>query len=166
MRFIAVTAVTVALISLAGCGNSELEELSIRVSDLENAYQSIRTELDQPAPTAVPAAAPTLEPAPAPAATATPILEPTVTPTPRPTLTPTPGTAAAPATATATATATVNADEGLNTRAEPSTDAAVLEVLLPESEVELTGESQVIDDIEWVELSRGGWVQSQFLIFP
>ena len=69
MRFIAVTAVTVALISLAGCGNSELEELSTRVSDLENAYQSIRTELDQPAPTAAPAEAPTLEPAPAPAAT-------------------------------------------------------------------------------------------------
>lgn len=155
MRFIAVTAVAVALISLAGCGNSELEELGARVSDLENAYQSIRTELDQPAPVA----APTLEPAPAPAATATPIPEPTETPTPRPTLTPTPGTAAAPA------TATINADEGLNTRAEPSTDAAVLEVLLHESEVELTGEAQVIDDIEWVELSRGGWVQSQFLIF-
>ncbi len=160
MRFIAVTAVAVALISLAGCGNSELEELSARVSDMENAYQSIRTELDQPAPTAAPAAEPTLEPAPAPAATATPIPEPTETPTPRPTLMPTPETAAAPG------TATVNADEGLNTRAEPSTDAAVLEVLLPESEVELTGESQVIDDIEWVELSGGGWVQSQFLIFP
>ena len=160
MRFIAVTAVAVALISLAGCGNSELEELSTRVSDMENAYQSIRTELDQPAPTAAAAAEPTLEPAPAPAATATPIPEPTETPTPRPTLMPTPETAAAPG------TATVNADEGLNTRAEPSTDAAVLEVLLPESEVELTGESQVIDDIEWVELSGGGWVQSQFLIFP
>lgn len=160
MRFIAVTAVAVALISLAGCGNSELEELSSRVSSLENAYQSIRTELDQPAPTAAPAAAPTLEPAPAPAATTTPVPEPTETPTPRPTLTPTPGTAAAPA------TATINADDGLNARAEPSIESAVLEVLAFESEVELTGETQVIDDIEWVELSRGGWVQSQFLIFP
>ena len=160
MRFIAITAVAVALFSLAGCGNSELEELGARVSDLENAYQSIRTELDQPAPTAAPAAAPTLEPAPAPAATATANPEPTETPTPRPTLMPTPETAAVPA------TATVNADDGLNTRAEPSTESAVLEVLAFESEVELTGESQVIDDIEWVELSRGGWVQSQFLIFP
>ena len=164
MRFIAITAAAVALFSLAGCGNSELEELGARVSDLENAYQSIRTELDQPAPTAAPAAAPTLEPAPAPApapaATATANPEPTETPTPRPTLMPTPETAAVPA------TATVNADDGLNTRAEPSTESAVLEVLAFESEVELTGESQVIDDIEWVELSRGGWVQSQFLIFP
>ena len=62
--------------------------------------------------------------------------------------------------------ATVNADDGLNTRAEPTTDAAVLEVLSHESEVELTGESRIIDDIEWVELSRGGWVQSQFLVLP
>jgi hypothetical protein len=164
LRFIAVAAIAVALFSLAGCGNSELEELSARVSNLENAYQSSRTEIDQSAPmaapTAVPAAAPTLEPAPALAATVTPIPEPTETPTPRPTLTPTPGTAAAPA------TATINADEGLNARTEPSIESAVLEVIAPESEVELTGESQVIDDIEWVELSRGGWVQSQFLIFP
>ena len=156
-----VAAVAVGLISFAGCGESEIQELSARVSDLENAYQAIRTELDQPAPTPIIAPAPTLVPAPAPAATITPDPEPTMTPTPRPTLTPTPG--AVDATPT---TVTVNADEGLNTRAEPSVESAVLEVLVHESEVELTGQTQVIDDIEWVELTRGGWVQSQFLIFP
>ena len=61
---------------------------------------------------------------------------------------------------------TVNADDGLNLRAEPSIESDVLEVLLHQSAVNLTGESQVIDDIEWVEIATGGWVQSQFLLFP
>ncbi len=161
MRIMAVAAVAVALISFAGCGDSELQELSARVSELENAYRSIRTELDQPAPN--PAPPPTLDPISAPAAapTVTPLPEPTLTPTPRPTLTPTLIDADA-----TSATATVNADEGLNARAEPSIESAVLAVLRHDFKVELTGETQVIDEIEWVEISQGGWVQSQFLVFP
>lgn len=163
MKVLGLAAVAVVLISFAGCGDSELQELSTRVSDLENAYQSIRAELDAPTPTpaAAPAAVVAATPAtPAMTPTITPVPEPTATPTPRPTLTPTPG-----GEVTGT-TVTVNADEGLNARAEPNTDAAVLEVLPHEAEVELTGESQVIDDIEWVELSGGGWVQSRYLVYP
>ena len=59
--------------------------------------------------------------------------------------------------------ATVDPDEGLNVREEPTTDSDVLEVLLGGAEILLTGTRQTIDDIEWVELADGGWVQSQYL---
>ena len=161
MRIMAVAAVAVALISFAGCGDSELQELSARVSELENAYRSIRTELDQPAsePGTAADSGPDFSPGRGSHGDAAPRA--TLTPTPRPTLTPTlidaDGTSA---------TATVNADEGLNARAEPSIESAVLAVLRHDFKVELTGETQVIDEIEWVEISQGGWVQSQFLVFP
>ena len=161
MKLTLVTVVAIGLISFVGCGDSELQELSARVSNLENAYQSIRTELDRPTPTPIILPAPTLAPAPTPNPTPSPKPEPTVTPTPRPTLTPTPG-----ATVISPSSVTVNADDGLNLRAEPSIESGVLEVLLHQSAVDLTGQSQVIDDIEWVEISQGGWVQAQFLLFP
>ena len=161
MKLTLVAVSAIGLMSLVGCGDSELQELSARVSNLENAYQAIRTELDQPTPTPIIIPAPTLAPAPTPKPTPSPKPEPTVTPTPRPTLTPTPG-----ATVIPSSSVTVNADDGLNLRAEPSIESDVLEVLLHQSAVELTGQSQVIDDIEWVEISTGGWVQSQFLLFP
>ncbi len=69
-------------------------------------------------------------------------------------------------TATATPTpipAIVDADEGLNARADTTTDSEVLEVLPSGAEVLLTGERVTIDDIEWVALVDGGWVQSQYL---
>ncbi|MDP6823817.1 MAG: SH3 domain-containing protein [Dehalococcoidia bacterium] len=94
--------------------------------------------------------------------TVTPVPELTSTPTPRPTLIPTPGETDGGVIAIINA----DADEGLNARTEPSTDSAVLETIPHETEVELTGGSQVIDDIEWVELVRGGWVQSQYLVYP
>ncbi len=59
--------------------------------------------------------------------------------------------------------ATVDPEEGLNVREEPTTDSDVLEVLLGGAEILLTGTRQTIDDIEWVELVDGGWVQSQYL---
>jgi hypothetical protein len=162
VKVFAVALVAVAMVSLAGCEDSEMQELSARVSDLENAYQSMRAELDAPPPAApaVVVPAPAAAPTPIPTPTVTPVPEPTATSTPRPTLTPTPGET------TGGVVATINADEGLNARTEPTTDSAVLEVIAHETEVELTGASQVIDDIEWVELTRGGWVQSQYLVYP
>ena len=163
MKVFAVALVAVAVVSLAGCEDSEMQELSARVSDLENAYQSMRAEMDAPAPAAPAAVVPApaaATPTPIPTPTVTPVPEPTSTPTPRPTLTPTPGES------TGGVVATINADEGLNARTEPSTDSAVLEVIPHETEVELTGASQVIDDIEWVELTGRGWVQSQYLVYP
>ena len=59
--------------------------------------------------------------------------------------------------------ATVDPDEGLNVREDPTTDSDVLEVLLGGAEILLTGTKQTIDEIEWVELVDGGWVQSQYL---
>ena len=69
-------------------------------------------------------------------------------------------------TATATPTpipATVDPDEGLNAREDTTTDSEVLEVLPAGADVLLTGERVTIDDIEWVALVGGGWVQSQYL---
>ena len=163
MKLFAVALVAVAMTSLAGCEDSEMQELSARVSYLENAYQSMRTELDTRSPAAAAPAVPAAvaaTPTPIPTPTVTPVPEPTSTPTPRPTLIPTPGET------TGGVVVTIDADEGLNARTEPSTDSAVLEVIAHETEVELTGASQVIDDIEWVELTRGGWVQSQYLVYP
>ncbi len=59
--------------------------------------------------------------------------------------------------------ATVDPDEGLNVREEPTTDSEVLEILLGGADILLTGTRQTIDDVEWVELVDGGWVQSQYL---
>jgi hypothetical protein len=163
VKVFAVALVAVAMVSLAGCEDSEMQELSARVSDLENAYQSMRTELDTPPPAGPAAVVPApavATPTPIPTPTVTPVPEATATPTPRPTLTPTPGETAG------GVVATIDAEDGLNARTEPNTDSAVLEVIAHETEVELTGASQVIDDIEWVELTRGGWVQSQYLVYP
>jgi len=54
----------------------------------------------------------------------------------------------------------------LNVREEPTTDAAVLRVVLVDEVLDLTGQSTTVGDVEWVELQDGGWVQSQFLTFP
>ena len=59
--------------------------------------------------------------------------------------------------------ATVDPDEGLNVREQPTTDSDVLEILLGGAEILLTGTRQTIDEIEWIELVDGGWVQSQYL---
>ncbi len=73
------------------------------------------------------------------------------TPLPSPTQTPTP------------ISATVDPDEGLNVREDPTTDAEVLEILEGGAEILLTDSRQIIDEIEWVQLVDGGWVQSQYL---
>ena len=73
------------------------------------------------------------------------------TPLPSPTATPTP------------ISATVDPAECLNVREEPTTDTEVLEILPESAEILLTGTRQTIDDIEWVEIVDGGWVQRQYL---
>ncbi|MCY3802535.1 MAG: SH3 domain-containing protein [Chloroflexi bacterium] len=148
---------TGALVVLTACEEQAQpqvqDDLEARVSRIEATLQGIQAQLEVPTPTPLPTATP--------APTATP--QPTATPYPTPTPPDVPVVTAVPT--ASSAGATVNADNGLNVRAEPTTEAEVLRVLDHESEVSLTGRSATSGDADWVELEDGGWVQSQYLIF-
>ena len=85
-----------------------------------------------------------------------PTVMPLVTPTPTPTLTPVP-------TPTPALNRRVNATDGLNVRVEPTVRAAVIRVLLFQTEVRLTGRQRTSDGLSWVELEPDGWVQARYL---
>ena len=99
------------------------------------------------APTAAPAAtaAPVATAAPAPAATATP--QATQAPTGD------------------TVQATVVPTAGLNVRSSPDSNASVAYVAPGASELQLTGDTQVVTGVTWWQLTDGNWVQGQFLKF-
>ncbi len=61
--------------------------------------------------------------------------------------------------------ATVVPAAGLNVRSTPAPDAPVSYVAPGGSELELTGETQVIDGVTWWRIVDGAWVQGQFLKF-
>ena len=61
-------------------------------------------------------------------------------------------------------TAVVAPSDGLNVRAEPSTETGAVQYVAPGgTELALTGVVEVIDGIEWREVSDGNWVQAQYL---
>ena len=64
-----------------------------------------------------------------------------------------------------TVSATVVPTAGLNVRASADPNAAVAYVAPGASEVELTGETQVVNGVTWWQLTDGNWVQGQFLNF-
>ena len=88
------------------------------------------------------------------APTVMPLVTPTPTPTPRPAATPTP---------TPALNRSVNATDGLNVRVEPTVRAAVIRVLLYQTEVRLTGGQRTSEGLIWVELEPDGWVQARYL---
>jgi uncharacterized protein YraI len=93
------------------------------------------------------------------------------TPAPEVTAAPevTPASEATPAATAApggdTVKATVVPAAGLNVRSAPAPDAPVSYVAPGGSELELTGETQVIDGVTWWRIVDGAWVQGQFLKF-
>lgn len=88
------------------------------------------------------------------APTVMPLVTPTPTPTPTPAATPTP---------TPALNRRVNATDGLNVRVEPTVRAAVVRVLLYQTEVRLTGRQRTSDGLIWVQLEPDGWVQARYL---
>ncbi len=88
------------------------------------------------------------------APTVMPLVTPTPTPTPTPAATPTP---------TPALNRRVNATDGLNVRVEPTVRAAVIRVLLYQTEVRLTGRQRTSDGLIWVQLEPDGWVQARYL---
>ncbi|MCY3896383.1 MAG: LysM peptidoglycan-binding domain-containing protein [Chloroflexi bacterium] len=97
------------------------------------------------APTAAPVETAAPAAAPAPAATATP--------------------AAAPAPTGETVRATIVPTAGLNVRVAADPNASVAYVAPGASELELTGETQVVNGVTWWQVVDGNWVQGQFLKF-
>lgn len=98
-----------------------------------------------PAPAPVETAAPEATAAPAPAATAAP--------------------AATQPPAGETVRATVVPTAGLNVRVAADPNSSVAYVAPGASEVELTGETQVVNGVTWWQVTDGNWVQGQFLKF-
>ncbi|MCY3959687.1 MAG: LysM domain-containing protein [Chloroflexi bacterium] len=98
-------------------------------------------------------------PAPAPAPTAAP----QEAPAPAPTATPAPAATQPPAGETVRATVVPQA--GLNVRNSADPNATVAYVAPGASELELTGETQVVNGVTWWQLTDGNWVQGQFLKF-
>ena len=96
-------------------------------------------------------------PAPAPVETAAP----EATPAPAATAT----TAATQAPAGETVRATVVPTAGLNVRVAADPNSSVAYVAPGASEVELTGETQVVNGVTWWQVTDGNWVQGQFLKF-
>ncbi len=64
-----------------------------------------------------------------------------------------------------TVRATVVPTAGLNVRTTADPTGAVAYVAPGASELELTGETQVVDGVTWWQLTDGNWVQGQFLKF-
>ena len=157
------------------------------IDEIALTMQVVRvTELDPLlAPTATPTstASPTMTLTPSltplPSNTPTQTAVPTDTPSPTATILPT-ETATSTATATATptmtftptptpVTAVVTYPFGLNLRAEPSTTAAVLEVLPENSVVVVLAGQEEADGILWQQIEVDGavgWVSSEFLTIP
>ncbi|MDE2868213.1 MAG: LysM peptidoglycan-binding domain-containing protein [Chloroflexota bacterium] len=77
----------------------------------------------------------------------------------------TPAPAATPAPAGETVRATVVPTAGLNVRVSADPNASVAYVAPGASEVELTGETQIVNGVTWWRLTDGNWVQGQFLKF-
>ena len=90
-------------------------------------------------------------------------------PTAAPAETAAPETTATPAATQAptgeTVRATVVPTAGLNVRSTADPNGAVAYVAPGASEIELTGETQVVDGVTWWQLTDGNWVQGQFLKF-
>ncbi|MYD94283.1 MAG: LysM peptidoglycan-binding domain-containing protein [Chloroflexi bacterium] len=78
---------------------------------------------------------------------------------------PTPAPAATQAPAGETVRATVVPTAGLNVRVSADPNASVAYVAPGASEVELTGETQIVNGVTWWRLTDGNWVQGQFLKF-
>ena len=97
---------------------------------------------------------------------AAPTETPTETPTPDAGATPAPGDAATtPAAAGDTVTAIVVPAGGLNVREAADPSATVAYVAPGASNIELTGETMVVNGVTWWRVYDGGWVQGQFLKF-
>ena len=61
-------------------------------------------------------------------------------------------------------TAVVVPNDGLNVRAAPNTETGTVQYVAPGgTELALTGVVEVIDGIEWREVTDGNWVQAQYL---
>jgi len=134
-------------------------------------------------PTLTPTPTSTFTPTPGPTATSTSTAVPSQTPTKVTTVTPTPTMVASPTvtdtpmptpTSTATPSPTpaiviVNYEYGLNLRAEPSTDSALIAFLGPGTElILLSGRNQNIEG-NWQQVQAGsltGWVLLDYLDFP
>ena len=83
--------------------------------------------------------------------------EPAATPETSPAPTDTPGGDAV--------TATVVPENGLNVRVAAAADADVAYVAPGGSQLEMTGETTVVEGVTWWQVSDGNWVQGQFLKF-
>lgn len=94
---------------------------------------------------------------------AAPTAAPAATPTPQPAATAAPAATAPPAGETVRATVVPQA--GLNVRVSADPNASVAYVAPGASEVELTGETQIVNGVTWWRLTDGNWVQGQFLKF-
>jgi LysM repeat protein len=86
---------------------------------------------------------------------AAPTAAPAATATPQPTQAPTGDTVQA----------TVVPTAGLNVRSSPDSNASVAYVAPGASELQLTGDTQVVTGVTWWQLTDGNWVQGQFLKF-
>ena len=86
---------------------------------------------------------------------AAPTAAPAATATPQPTRAPTGDTVQAIVVPTA----------GLNVRSSPDSNASVAYVAPGASELQLTGDTQVVNGVTWWQLTDGNWVQGQFLKF-
>lgn len=125
------------------------------------------TATHTPTPGPTPTATPTFTPTPLP--TETPTAVPPDTPTPLPTETPTvvPADTAVPT--PTPRTAVINSPYGLNLRAEPGTNAAVLTFLAVDTVVTLLDGRETADNLTWQQVEADGqigWVSDQFLTRP
>ena len=60
-------------------------------------------------------------------------------------------------------TATVETESGLNVRNAPSTTGSVQYIAPMGEELTLTGDSEIVNGIEWLKLNDGNWVQARYL---
>ena len=120
-----------------------------RVSALEATVRDLQSQIDS-LPTPAPPTIVTVVPTPSP----TPI----VIPTPTPRVTPTEGVPSA------LQTGTVSTGGGvLNVRTGPSLSEEILETLSDGSVISLTGEQVSGTTYDWLELTNGGWVATEFV---
>lgn len=60
-------------------------------------------------------------------------------------------------------TATVDTESGLNVRNAPSTTGSVQYTAPIGEKLSLTGDSEIVNGIEWLKLDDGNWVQARYL---
>ena len=149
-----VLGLTLAAFLLAAC-ETEAEPaddtalMGDRVSALEATVRDMQSQIDN-LPTPAPPTIVTVVPTPSP----TPI----VIPTPTPRVTPTEGVPSA------LQTGTVSTGGGvLNVRTGPSLSSEILETLSDGSVISLTGEQESGTTYDWLELTNGGWVATEFV---